>query len=53
MSTSQREDYFFYETTSVYGDVEQRWLLVLYEPRRKAELSRVGKTASTRTHQVG
>jgi transposase len=39
MSASEREDYFFYETTSSYGDVEQRWLVVLYEPRRKAELA--------------
>lgn len=39
MSTSEREGYFFYETTSFYGDVEQRWLLMLYEPRRKAELA--------------
>jgi transposase len=39
MTASEREDYFFYETTSTYGDVEQRWLLVLYEPRRQAELA--------------
>jgi transposase len=43
MSTSQREGYFFYETTSVYGGVAQRWLLVLYEPRRKAALAGLEK----------
>ena len=43
MSTSEREDYFFYETTSVYGGVAQRWLLVLYEPRRKAALAGLEK----------
>jgi transposase len=39
MVASEREHYFCYETSSTYGDVEQRWLLVLHEPRRKAELA--------------
>ena len=39
MRTSQREGDFFYETDSSYGDINQRWLVVLYEPRRKAELA--------------
>lgn len=39
MSASQRAGYFYHETTSHYGDVEQRWLVVLYEPRREAELA--------------
>lgn len=39
MTASQREGYFYHETTSTYGDVEQRWLIVLYEPRREAELA--------------
>lgn len=38
MTTSQREGYFYHETTSSYGDVEQRWLIILYKPRREAEL---------------
>ena len=39
MTVSEREGYFTYETTSTYGDVDQRWLVVLYEPRREAELA--------------
>ena len=38
MTASGRDDYFFYETTSRYGGVEQRWLMMLYEPRREAAL---------------
>lgn len=37
MITSVREGYFYREVTSTYGDVAQRWLVVLYEPRREAE----------------
>jgi len=43
MRPSQRKGYFFYETTSSYGDVAQRWLLVLCEPRRKAALAGLEK----------
>ncbi|RMG70601.1 MAG: hypothetical protein D6711_16960, partial [Chloroflexi bacterium] len=39
MSTSQRDGYFYHETTSTYGGVGQRWLVVLYAPRREAELA--------------
>lgn len=37
MITSQRQGYFYHEAISTYGDVTQRWLMVLYEPRRHAE----------------
>lgn len=37
MTASKREGYFYHEVTSNYGDVAQRWLVVLYEPRREAE----------------
>jgi len=37
MIASEREGYFYREVTSDYGDVAQRWLVVLYEPRRAAE----------------
>ena len=43
MRPSQRKGYFFYETTSSYDDVTQRWLLVLCEPRRKAALAGLEK----------
>jgi transposase len=37
MIASAREGYFYYEVASDYGEVAQRWLVVLYEPRREAE----------------
>ncbi len=37
MIGSEREGYFYHEVTSTYSDVAQRWLIVLYEPRREAE----------------
>lgn len=43
MIVSDRDDYCLYETTSPYGDVEQRWLVVLYEPRRQAQLANFEK----------
>ena len=43
MSESDRDGYFFYETTRSYGEVEQRWLVVMYEPRRKAQLANFDK----------
>ncbi len=39
MIASQRAGYFYHETTSTYGGVEQRWLMVLYEPRHEGELT--------------
>ena len=38
MPASERAGYFYDETISTYGEVEQRWLMMLYEPRREAEL---------------
>src|SRR5258708_12703907 len=29
------EGYYLYEQSLTYGEVEQRWLLVLYEPKRE------------------
>lgn len=43
MIGSEREGYFYHEVTSMYGDVAQRWLIVLYEPRRHAEEQALGK----------
>jgi transposase len=39
MIASQRDGYFYHETTRTYGGVEQRWLMVLYEPRREAQVA--------------
>ncbi len=43
MTASGRVGYFYSETTSTYGEVEQRWLVVLYEPRREQERIRLDK----------
>ncbi len=37
MIASDRQGYFYREVANTYGDVRQCWLIVLYEPRRKAE----------------
>ncbi|MDQ7036533.1 MAG: IS1634 family transposase [Anaerolineae bacterium] len=39
MTASERENYFYHEVESNYGDVEQRWLIVLSEARRQQELA--------------
>lgn len=38
MIASGRETYFYHEVESNYGDVEQRWLIILSEARRQQEL---------------
>jgi transposase len=43
MQASEREGYFYREFGSDYAGVEQRWLVVLYEPRRKQELAQLQK----------
>ncbi len=43
MQSSVREGYFYHEVTSEYGDVDQRWVVVLYEPRRDKELAQFEK----------
>lgn len=43
MLSSEREGYFYQIINSNYGDVEQRWLVVLYVPRREAELAQFEK----------
>lgn len=43
MTASEREGYFYHETTSAYGGVAQRWLVVLYAPRREQELVQLNR----------
>jgi len=43
MTASSREGYRWQEMTSKYGGVEQRWLVVLYEPHRQRDLKRLDK----------
>jgi transposase len=52
MSASEQEGYFYHEVTSSYGDVPQRWLLVLYEPRRQAEQQRLDKQIARERDQL-
>jgi len=43
MRPSVRVGYFYHEVTTRYGDIDQRWLVVLYEPRRDKELAQFEK----------
>lgn len=43
MQFSEREGYFYREVASSYAGIEQRWLVVLYEPRREQELAQLQK----------
>jgi transposase len=52
MTVSQREGYFYHEVSSTYGDVPQRWLVVLYPPRRQAEQQRLDKQVAREGDQV-
>lgn len=46
MQASAREGYFYHEVRNYYGEVEQRWLVVLYLPRREQELIQLDKRIS-------
>jgi len=43
MHPSEREGYFYHEVESDYGGIKQRWLVMLYEPRREQELTQLQK----------
>lgn len=51
MQAATREGYFLYEQRVTYADIEQRWLLVLYEPRRERELKQLDRQV-TKEHQL-
>ncbi len=53
LHATEREGYFYTETTSEYGGVEQRWLVVLYEPRRDQEQRRLDKRITREYGQLG
>jgi len=46
MQPAVREGYFLYEQRVTYADIEQRWLLVLYEPSRERELKQLDRQVS-------
>jgi len=43
MTRSSRDGYRWQEIASEYGGVEQRWLVVLYDPHRQRDLTRLDK----------
>jgi transposase len=53
LHAAERAGYFYTETTSEYGGVEQRWLVVLYEPRRDQEQRRLDKRITREYDQLG
>jgi transposase len=46
------EGYFFYEQKLTYGEIEQRWLLVLYEKKREHELKQLDKAVEREREQA-
>jgi len=52
LTASEREGYFYHELASSYGDVPQRWLVVLYEPRQEAEQQRLDKQIAREREQL-
>src|SRR5579859_786704 len=46
------EGYYFHERTLTYGDIEQRWLLVLYEKKRERELKQLDKAVENEHEQA-
>ncbi len=52
MTAATQEGYFYREVTSHYGDVAQRWLVVLYEPRREADRQRLDKRIARERDQL-
>ncbi len=53
LQAAEREGYFYTETTSEYGGVDQRWLVVLYEPRRDQEQRRLDQRITRESDQLG
>lgn len=43
MTAAEQPGYFYYEQTVTYAEIEQRWLLVLYEPNRERDLAQLEK----------
>jgi transposase len=43
MTPAERDGYFYHEVEQTYGGVDQRWLVILYEPRREEDLAQLDK----------
>ncbi len=43
---AESRGYFFYEQVISYGEIVQRWLLVLYEPKRERELKQLERAVA-------
>jgi transposase len=46
------EGYYFHEQNVTYGEIEQRWLLVLYEPKREHELKQLDRAVKNEREQA-
>ena len=53
MRASERETHFYHEVESNYGDVEQRWLIVLSEARRQQELDQFERRILCEQEKLG
>lgn len=53
MRASERETHFYHEVESNYGDVEQRWLIVLSEARRQQELDQFERRILREQEKLG
>ncbi len=52
MTAAERAGYFYHEATSTYGGVAQRWLVVLYLPRREEELVQLNRRIERERNDV-
>jgi hypothetical protein len=43
---AERSGYFYYETAVTYAEIEQRWLVVVYEPSRQQALTRLERSVA-------
>jgi len=46
------KDYFYYERTVTYGGIEQRWLLVLSEPKLERDVKQLNKAVAKERDQA-
>lgn len=50
--TAGEEGYFYCERTVSYGGIEQRWLVVLYEPNRERDLAQLDRAVAKEREQA-
>lgn len=52
MQAAESEGYYYHEQRVTYADIEQRWLVVLYEPNRVRELEGLAKAVAQEHQQA-